>query len=355
MTTQSKAAVIINPVSRPGQLEDIQEHIEDALKRNNFSTQFYHTVQTTPACQIATDAINHGAEIVLAAGGDGTVMEVINAVIGINVPLGIIPLGTGNLLAINLGIPTELNAAIEIAIHGHDRMLDVVSVNDGERYFAIMAGLGFDAQVMDGADRQSKQRFGRLAYIWSALQYIGGELFDATISFDHNESMAVKAKSLLIANMGLIDNNIRAFPNAVPDDGIMEVGVLKASDAGELARLVASAVMEGTPDSDPAFDIYPCRSVEIKLAEPQLFECDGDISGRVGQLTAEIVPHAVRLRTPGKSDRQDPEAESMAQSADPAAVAQEIMKNFEDAERLDDELTQERLNCDLETDDNTAD
>jgi diacylglycerol kinase (ATP) len=245
-------------------------------------------------------ALERGFDLVVAAGGDGTIMEVANALIDADVPLGIIPLGTGNLLAFNLNIPFQIREALRVIVSDTERTIDIIRVNHGEHFFAIMGGIGFDAKVMDDTDRDSKHRFGRLAYLWTAVQNLEGELFEAILSMDDGEPESVRAKSILIANMGQLGPNVNAFPGVDPDSGIMQVGILKASHAADFARLVAKTVVDGSPADDPFFDVYSCRSLTVTLNSPQPFEYDGNVIGMVSDLTADVMPHALRVRIPKK-------------------------------------------------------
>jgi diacylglycerol kinase (ATP) len=297
-TTLKLVTVIINPVSCSTGLELTRQQMIAKFATYGVIPNFVETLESTPATNIALEAIRNGAELIVAAGGDGTIMEAVNALVGSTIPIAIIPLGTGNLLALNLGLPLSIDGAIETAMTGEERLIDLVKVNGGQHYFAIMGGIGFDAQVMDDTDRASKQRFGRLAYIWTAIKNLEGNMFEARIQIDDHEPITDDLKSILIANMGLIGPNFSAFPDALPDDGFIRVGLLKASSATEFIRLVATAVAEGTPEPDPAFDVYTCKSVRVWLKEPQLYEYDGDLEGTITELFAEISPKSLRIMSP---------------------------------------------------------
>ncbi len=289
---------ILNPASIGPEISSVESKIAGHAGEIDFEVRFYHTDLAVSTATVAADAIASGADLIIVAGGDGTIMEVVNAVIGTTVPIGIIPVGTGNLLAINLGIPMQIDEAVTAALGGAPRSIDLVKVNNEDHYFAVMGGLGFDAAVMESTDRDSKQRFGRLAYIWTAVQHLEGELFDAFITLDNGKEMVVQARSILIANMGFLGININAFPTAIPDDGIIQVGILKAASTVEFARLMAETLIGGVPQSDPTFDMLECRTIDISLPVPQQFEYDGEVIGMVDRLRAEVVSKAVHIMTP---------------------------------------------------------
>jgi diacylglycerol kinase (ATP) len=293
-----RVTVIINPVSCSDRVESFEQLMLPMFEEYGCMPTFVHTQKTLPATNLAREAVASGSDMIIAAGGDGTIMQTANALIGQDVPLAIIPLGTGNLLALNLHIPLDIGQAIATAMTGLRRSIDLVQVNGGEHYFAIMGGIGFDARIMDQTDRESKQKFGRIAYLWTALQNLEGDLFHASITLDEKISVHEKVKSILVANMGLIGPNFSAFPDAKPDDGFMCVGLLKASSAPEFIRLLATTMAEGTPAPDPSFDMYKCKSIKIELTHPQLYEYDGDIEGQITHLEMRIAPKALTVMSP---------------------------------------------------------
>ena len=130
--------------------------------------QWYEVDKSRKAPRAVRKALGRGADLVLVWGGDGMVQRAVDTLAGTGTALGILPAGTANLFATNLGIPRRLDDALEVALHGRRRLLDV-GVVDGER-FAVMAGAGFDALMIAGADGKLKDRAGRLAYVWSATR-----------------------------------------------------------------------------------------------------------------------------------------------------------------------------------------
>jgi YegS/Rv2252/BmrU family lipid kinase len=291
-------AVILNPALVPSDIDIVEADIANNLTSRGCAVRFFRTVTTCPVSDFAYEAVRSGAKLVIAAGGDGTIMEVVNALVGTGIPVGIIPLGTGNLLATNLGLPYTIDEALDVAVTGVDRPIDLVKINNGDHYFAIMGGIGFDAKIMEDTDRPTKQRIGRLAYVWTALKNLQGQLFEAEIAIDNTSAISVQAKSLLIANMGKLDANINAFPEAVPDNGLMQLGILTASNVTDFARLFANALVVGAPQEDPSFAVYNCKKLEIQLKSPQPFEYDGETAGEISHLIAEVVPHAICIRSP---------------------------------------------------------
>ena len=171
-------------------------------------------------------AIKQGADLVFVWGGDGMVQRSIDAAAGSGVTIAILPAGTANLLATELGIPKDLAQAVAIGLHGTRRSLDVGVIN-GER-FAVMAGAGFDARVMGGVDKKTKERLGRVAYFRSTVHAVKGKPRRMKIEIDGQPWFADKARCVLFGNIGTITGGLRVFPDAQPDDSFLEIGVVTA-------------------------------------------------------------------------------------------------------------------------------
>ncbi|HEY3329345.1 MAG TPA: diacylglycerol kinase family protein [Capsulimonadaceae bacterium] len=296
-----KVAVIVNPVSCPNGIEQFESAVRQEFERHQIDWSAVHTSESVNASTLAKRAVDSGVAMVVAAGGDGTVMEAMNALIGTDVPLGVIPLGTGNLLAVNLAIPLDLAGAVDTALSGTPKRIDVVRVNDGEKYFAIMGGLGFDARIMAKTDRASKQRFGRCAYLWTAIKERRSQRFQVSVSLDGGAPIHLKAKSVLIGNLAQIAPNVRLFDNTAPDDGLIEVGLLKANSVEDFVRLGWRTLI-GRPADDPQFDAYQARRVEIVARRPEPIEYDGDSAGMARRLSLTVASKAVAVMVPKSAD-----------------------------------------------------
>jgi len=172
-------------------------------------------------------ALAEGVELVFAWGGDGTVQRCVDVLAGTTVSLAIIPAGTANLFATNLGIPKDIGEAVAIGLRGERRSLDVGRLNS-ER-FAVMAGAGFDAtMIRDAGDGGLKERLGRVAYVWSGSENLRAKPFRAKIAVDGAGWYKGKASCILLGNMGKLFGGVEAFEDARPDDGKLDVGVVTA-------------------------------------------------------------------------------------------------------------------------------
>ena len=161
---------------------------------------WYEVAKSREAPSKARNAVEDGADLLLLWGGDGTVQRCVDAVAGSDVTVAILPAGTANLLANNLGVPIDLEAAVDVALHGARRRLDLGVLN-GER-FAVMAGVGFDAIMVKDADGGLKDRFGRLAYVWTGARATQMKAPRMSIKVDGAVWFKGRATCLLLGNMG---------------------------------------------------------------------------------------------------------------------------------------------------------
>ncbi len=246
----------------------------------------------------AQRALDEGAELVFIWGGDGMVQRSIDTLAGTGVTLAIIPAGTANLFASSLDIPSDIEEAVAIGLNGRDRTLDVGKIN-GER-FAVMAGAGLDAHMIQEADGGLKDRFGRLAYIWTASKSLRKEPFKARIEINDELWYKDTASCVLLGNVGSLFGGIEAFDNAKPDDGLLEVGVTHAEGVGQWARTVARTAI-GTTAKSPFVQVTKAKKVRIELDRKVAYELDGGAREPTKLLKVKIEPGAITVRVPESS------------------------------------------------------
>jgi YegS/Rv2252/BmrU family lipid kinase len=249
----------------------------------------------------AARGVKDGVDVVVAVGGDGAVSEVLQSLAGSDVALGVVPMGTGNLLAGNLEIPAGLDA-VAVLVNGGRRRIDLGRVRAAgrRRYFAIACGVGFDADVMDATDRRSKRRFGKLAYVAGAIRR-QGQVRDVTyeISID-GEVRSIEAAQILVANFGNMGGGLRTRLEVEPDDGLLDLIVIRA--AGPLAGLLAGleALRQDEPGETPEGHVFRTRArrVRVKAASRSLVETDGSVTGRT-PIRVSVRPAALTVIVPG--------------------------------------------------------
>jgi diacylglycerol kinase (ATP) len=238
--------------------------------------------------------IDEGAELIFVWGGDGMVQRAVDGLAGSDIPLAVVPAGTANLFASSLDIPSDIDEAVDIGLNGRTRRLDVGKIN-GER-FAVMAGAGFDAVMIRQADSGLKDRFGRLAYVWTASRSMRDRPFRARIEINGDLWYKGKASCILIGNVGSLFGGVEVFDNAWPDDGLLEVGVTSAEGFAEWARTIARTTL-GTTNRSPFVRVTKAKEIRVELDRRVEYEIDGSSRKKaVKVLKATVEPGSLGVR-----------------------------------------------------------
>ncbi len=256
---------------------------------------WYEVPKSRKAPKQVKRALEEGAELILAWGGDGTVQRCLDVLAGTGVPLGIVPAGTANLLATNLGIPKDIEGAVEAGLRGARRSIDVGRFN-GER-FAVMAGAGLDAAMIQDADAGLKDRVGRIAYVWTGAQNITTKPFKAKIRIDGATWFEDETSCILVGNVGSLFGGIEAFDDARPDDGMLELGVVTAQSALEWTRTIARTAL-GTTAKSPFVQMTRAKTIDVKMNRKVLYELDGGDREKVKSFEIEVEPAAIEVCVP---------------------------------------------------------
>ncbi|MEU4621396.1 YegS/Rv2252/BmrU family lipid kinase [Actinoplanes sp. NPDC023801] len=240
-----------------------------------------------------------GVDLLVVWGGDGMVQRCLDVLAqekgGNKIPVAIMPAGTGNLFAGNIGIPTDLPEAVDIAFTGDRRRFDLGRLA-GE-HFAVMAGVGFDGAMIKDADGALKDRLGKLAYVWTGIRHVNGEAPQARIKVDGTDWFEGEASCVLIGNVGTITGGIHAFDDAAPDDGWLDVGVATAQNALQWARALGTMAVTRS-DKSPFVRTTRARRIDVTLESKLEYELDGGARSKTKKFTAEVVPGAVQICVP---------------------------------------------------------
>ena len=313
-----KIVVVYNPVKVD--VKQLQVHVSAQAP----ASTHIEWVETTPedaGYSQACDAVRKGADMVVAAGGDGTVRLVASALAETGVVLGILPAGTGNLLARNLNLSLEPEAAARRLVSGADSIIDMCEAEltrmDGSTEtmrFAVMAGVGADAQMIENTDEDLKGRIGQVAYLPAVLRALGGgNSVEATFTFDNQRVEKKRLHTLIIGNCGDVYSNVPLLPHARPDDGRLDLVVIAPRSAFGWLRISASIAMNtlvrlwnrdprnarnqmNVPRPPNALTYEKGKRVSVTFAAPEIFEVDGDPVGRVSAATVNIMPAALVVR-----------------------------------------------------------
>lgn len=295
-----------------------RQELEDALPDlANVRLSWFETSVDDPGSGAARAALDAGADLLVVAGGDGTVRAVAEhlARVGPAAPMGIVPLGTGNLLARNLGIPIgDLGAALERALaDGPAESIDVgwieteIGGRPTRRAFVVMAGVGIDAHMITETDEDLKEQAGWLAYVESlGCAFQASELLTLTIALDDAAPVERAGHTLLIGNCGSVQGGVTVFPDADPRDGRLDLLVLSADGIGQWLDTARSFLWDNgvrklftreahTTDADSVVH-RSARAISVSLSEPRVLEIDGEDVGDVRAFTVQVQPAAVRIR-----------------------------------------------------------
>ena len=304
------AAIVINSTLARG-LGRFRRRCREAAAAGGWEPSFLETTLDDRGVGLARAAVAAGARMVVAAGGDGTVRACAQALAGTQVPLAIVPLGTANLAARALGIPSGVGGSLAAAFGGYERRIDLAVAEaaaahpadagaaggGGGLTFAAMAGIGLDAEVVAATPRLLKRRAGWLAYAAAGAAHLPGrgELF--TVRLDGDEPLARRARCVVVGNAGLLPGGFTLLPQARLDDGLLDVGILApAGPAGWLR--VAHGVLTGSGRGGRLLERHQARRVEIRAETELPREVDGEVITPGRSLTVTLLRRALTVRVP---------------------------------------------------------
>lgn len=294
--------IILNPAAGQEEPARLQRLIGGAFAARGAPFDLAQTTRPGHGTELARRAAESGYRAVCVVGGDGTLAEVATGLAGSDVPLAIIPRGTGNQVAQNLQLPMELEAAVEVAVNGEPTAMDLGRI-DG-RAFTLVAGAGYDAAVMASATRELKERWGFGAYVYAAVkEALTASPVDFRIRAD-DKQIELRAVSVLIANMGELFAQFLPFglplaprPMRSWQDGLLEVVVLAPRNVSELARVLWRAAHRHFGGDDQLIH-FQARTVAIESEPPIAVQVDGDEAGET-PVRASAIRGGIRVLTGG--------------------------------------------------------
>ena len=331
--TRGKLVAFVANPSKPD-VPDLRAEVRKAAAAQYLPEPlWFETTVEDPGVGQARAAVEAGADLVVAVGGDGTVRAVAEAHVGPGVPKGLMPLGTGNLLARNLDVPVgDPLAALQLALDGTDKKIDVgwlrvtrweSEMDDDvaeaaddlpadtdvprDHIFLVIAGLGFDAAMVADADDDLKAKVGWIAYFVAGIRHLNGRRLRVRMSLDGGAAQTVRVRSLLVGNCGKLPGGITLLPDAVLDDGILDVAAIdtRGSIAG-WAQLFGEVVLQGVgvrnelPAKIGRIDHSRAKDVRVTVnGGTEHVQVDGDIVGRASEVTMRVDPGALVVRVAG--------------------------------------------------------
>ncbi|MGC5617533.1 diacylglycerol/lipid kinase family protein [Georgenia sp. Z1491] len=328
-------AVVVNP-SKNVDPDELRRHFQEAARREGRAEPlWYETTADDPGRGQATEALRAGASTIVAAGGDGTVRAVAEILAGTGTPMGVIPLGTGNLLARNLGLPLEdTDQLVRIATSeeprpvdvgwlrvedaGRDRSGDAEGIladeadagRDGWHAFTVIAGLGFDADMVRETGDELKSRIGWAAYFVGGVKNMVKSRLKVSVTVDDAAPEDLKVRTVMLANCGLLPGNLVLSPDSRFDDGVLEVvtvdtrfGLVGWANLGlsVLAQRAGRRRTGDLPGSELLFK--PARRIRVAAQDTAHVQLDGDLLSTSGAIEVRVEQGALQMRYPVPADR----------------------------------------------------
>jgi diacylglycerol kinase (ATP) len=293
-----RAAVIVNAVKAAE--PTFREHVEKSLSTAGWSTSLWlETTVQDPGAGMAEAAVADEVDLVVVCGGDGTLMACLGPLAGSGIPVAVVPLGSGNLLARNLGVPIGVDDGLAVAVDGDDRRIDLGRVDDG-RPFAVMAGIGFDAAMMAGTTEEMKRLAGWPAYVSSGFRHLRDPMMRVQLSIDSGPPTLLSARTVLVGNVGRLQGGLELLPDAAADDGLLDVVVVGPRTLVDWIRLVWRVFRR-----DRRQDLHLRRfrgcSIRIEVDRITPRQMDGEVIGEGRSLNAQVDAGALIIRVPRRA------------------------------------------------------
>jgi diacylglycerol kinase family enzyme len=295
-----RVAVVLNPASVTD-ADRWRADIAAALSAVDITdARWFETTSDDPGGGQARAALADGVDVLFVCGGDGTIRACADELAGTDVALGIVPSGTGNLVAANLGLPSDVASCVATAVTGQRRLIDLGRVDLGSAgggHFALMAGMGFDAAMMRATPPAWKRLFGWPAYIVGGLRRILDRPMHVRIGLDGAPPVARVARMVLVANMGRMQGGVDLFGDARPDDGLLDVAIVSPRSPLAWLRLAVTVLVRRTPYRHQV-ETVRASTVDIQSRTVEPRQVDGDPIGSADRLTASIRPRALWVCVP---------------------------------------------------------
>jgi YegS/Rv2252/BmrU family lipid kinase len=292
-----RALLILNPTAGGGRVEATEKAIRRAFSHQSVRCKIALTRKIGDGTHIAREAAGEGWDAIIAGGGDGTVNEVANGLAGAGVPMGILPLGTVNVLARELKIPMDADGAVGVIANGRVKYLDLGCANG--RYFTLMAGLGFDAEVVASIVQPLKDIMGASAYVLTAVETLARyRPTDVVLEMPGNHVHRCQAYLVVVANSSDYGYRLKVTPHASPDDGLLDVIVFERprTDRIGFVRQILEVFIR-RHIYHKAVRYFKVTSVSVRSDPSIHVQLDGDPFG-ITPVDITIVPRALPVIVP---------------------------------------------------------
>lgn len=293
-----RVLLVINPESGTTELSTRLELYSKFFETHGWPCQVFQTSAEVDTVAAIRQAVDEGIDLVAVSGGDGTVSQAVTALNGTSIPLGVLPAGTGNLMARDLGIPINGEKALEL-LAGEHRLLPLDLMQVGERCCALNVSIGFSARTMDTIEREKKKKLGFIAYILNGFSNLTGSRLHRIRLVVDDMQYPVRASEIMVGNTSLI--GLRRMPRHLeirPDDGAVDVIVARALTLWDWVMVVVNFVL-GIKATNPHFRIMTAhQQIRVESLLPLTVQGDGDVIGET-PVELKVLPGAVQVIVPG--------------------------------------------------------
>nr|WP_244167214.1 diacylglycerol kinase family protein [Streptomyces mutomycini] len=304
-----RTAVVFNPtVTDETTCDGLRRVLED---HGHHGAEFVPTTADDPGEGQTARALREGATLVVVCGGDGTIRAAAEALAGTGTPLAVVPCGTGNLLARNLGLPVRPAEALAVALRGVPHRIDLGRVEgDGmaPAHFTVMSGAGLDAAMLESTGDRAKALLGWPAYVMAGLRELRAPRMRLTVGLDGARPLRRSARMVLFANTGKVQGGAALVPAARPDDGLLDLMILDPRGPAGWLGAITTLVRRrpegggGRAGGSRSVEYFTFSRADVRFDEPQQREVDGDTVQPGRRLTAEVRPGALTVLMPVRGD-----------------------------------------------------
>ncbi|MDO5710643.1 MAG: diacylglycerol kinase family protein [Micrococcales bacterium] len=301
-----RAAIIVNP-TKFDDVDAVRGRVRAVCEAEGWGEPIWlETTVEDPGTGQAREALKRGADLVCPLGGDGTVRAVAAGIIDSDMAIGLLPGGTGNLLARNLDLPVDdLEAALRVALTGRDVAIDVGTVDvvvpgdtqdeHKDHYFLVMAGMGFDASVVADAPEKLKAQFGWPAYVVAGMKHLNGKRFQVDASIDGGQTFHRRVRTVVVGNVGRLQGGFELLPDAHAADGALDVVMLSPKGLIGWAS-VGAYIATRQHRGHRRVEHYRCKTMHLELGSTQVIQLDGDPIGSGRVVAFAVKPHCLKVR-----------------------------------------------------------
>jgi diacylglycerol kinase (ATP) len=305
MTVFKKPYFILNPVAGTRDGQKVRIVFEKACSRFHWQPKIHETKKDDDYSRLVNLAIEDGCDVIMVSGGDGTVSAVASALVGNDLPLAIVPTGSGNILARQLNLPLQLEKTFSyLGDHPESMFLDAMYI--GGRYYVLNVSVGFSSAVIQNTTREDKRRLGIFAYFWTGLRVmVGFQPYKFEIYLDEDR-FSIRASEIFISDRALLEESaLSKLLQIDPGKGQLVVFAIKARSIIDYFLLISDVMFGKVRRSHRMNTFQAGRRIEIRTRRQLAAQADGEVIGKT-PVVIEVLPHAVKVLVPNAAHRPKP-------------------------------------------------